>query len=757
MAPDLNDGINPERSEARAPPTKRKRRPRTTVACDSCRTRKVKLTSVMASFRVQAASVNHKFQCSYKEMQPHTILSGVDRGRAENSSREPYPALRPQPRATPNIQSTLPISLDDDLASAGEESVSEHIGTLNPEPATDSADNSTGLGHVNQHTGGSEFYGSSGTFYFLSRLRSHAKSGIQSANNHSASSRGTPERSVIDLLHSSDYPVSSTHTTGIRQSLTPRTTAAEDGESSAMTGPPDESFSQYFTTSPVQFEVEIQRECVRLYFENLHCVHPILDHPSFLRRCENDVWKLRAARDTPRSQNQTKRLFPALFNIVLALGAITAGGTSMLTSHLTVDFLERVKSQVTASSPSYVPIRVAQFYFDRAKLLLGDVFESTSIESAQTLFLMNALKPHSCYMYSGMALRTALAIGLPTTNHVNTIEERLLWWAMYSSEIEMCSSSGRRSFLQTPNHYTIPLPPTTGSKDSLLPFVNYMVDLARILAEVAANANILQDEVSKATQSNRCMELEARLLDWKSCLPQTLNFEEVSLSDNELVTKQKVVLKLRFLNTKLLIHRPFLLSSTTEKGRVSPRHVSSCVEAARETIRFLHHTYTYRPYFRTWWYNCTYVLDASMVLLYVVLVDICSCPVEEVLADIQKSLDIFSAMDVVSVARMCTKITNEVLQAAKKSHLNSHQERQAPVGLVTVPASEEHDQRDVYSGPEATLTHDQGAGHAEGVGLNYEELYATLADPNLVYNFLSFEDWSALSRPEDDLYEGLGL
>ncbi|KAF4986401.1 hypothetical protein FDECE_15974 [Fusarium decemcellulare] len=681
MSSELNDSINPERSETRALPTKRKRRPRTTVACDSCRTRKVKLTSVMASFRVQAVFVNHKFQCSYKEMQPHTILSRVDRGRAE---KEPYPTLRPQPRATPSIQSTSLISIDDELASAGEESVSEHIGTLNPEPATDGADNPTGLGHVNQHTGGSEFYGSSGTFYFLSRLRSHAKSGLKSANNHSASSRATPERSVIDLLHSSDYPVSSTHTTGIRQSVTPRTTAAEDGESSVMARSLDDCFSPYSTTSPVQFEVEIQRECVRLYFENLHCVHPILDHTSFLRRCENDVWQLRAARDTPRSQNQTKRLFPALFNIVLALGAITAGGTSMLTSHLTVDFLERAKSQVTANSPSYVPIRVAQFYFDRAKLLLGDVFESTSIESAQTLFLM-------------------------------------------------------------------------GSKESLLPFVNCMVDIARILAEVAANANMLQDEVSKAAQSNQSMELETRLLDWKSRLPQTLNFEEVSLSDNELVTKQKVVLKLRFLNTKLLIHRPFLLSSTTEKGGVSPRHVSSCVEAARETIRFLHHTYTYRPYFRTWWYNCTYVLDASMVLLYVVLADICSCPVEEVLADIQKSLDIFAAMDVVSVARMCTKITKEVLKAAKKSHLNSHRERRAPVELGTVPASEDHDQRDVYSGPEATLTHDQGAGHAEGVGLNYEELYATLADPNLVYNFLSFEDWNALSRPEDDLYEGLGL
>lgn len=72
-----------------------------------------------------------------------------------------------------------------------------------------------------------------------------------------------------------------------------------------------------------------------------------------------------------------------------------------------------------------------------------------------------------------------------------------------------------------------------------------MVDLAKILADVAANANWLDDDSSLTDKSSRSINLEKRLYNWKSCLPQQLNFESASLNENELITKQKVVLKLR--------------------------------------------------------------------------------------------------------------------------------------------------------------------------------------------------------------------
>lgn len=73
-----------------------------------------------------------------------------------------------------------------------------------------------------------------------------------------------------------------------------------------------------------------------------------------------------------------------------------------------------------------------------------------------------------------------------------------------------------------------------------------MVDLARILAEVAANANPPgQEEETLATKSNRSTNLERSLEEWKDGLPDHLNLGTSSLHENELITKQKVVLRLR--------------------------------------------------------------------------------------------------------------------------------------------------------------------------------------------------------------------
>lgn len=116
-------------------------------------------------------------------------------------------------------------------------------------------------------------------------------------------------------------------------------------------------------------------------------------------------------------------------------------------------FLDEICRQdgKSISPNTYVPIRASQLFFERAKFHLEDTFESSSFETAQTLFLMvcapvsiqtpsllissqsvfcqNALKPHSCYMYAGMALRTALATGIPTSLHSEaSLESRFWWW-----------------------------------------------------------------------------------------------------------------------------------------------------------------------------------------------------------------------------------------------------------------------------------------------------------------------------------------
>jgi hypothetical protein len=48
----------------------------------------------------------------------------------------------------------------------------------------------------------------------------------------------------------------------------------------------------------------------------------------------------------------------------------------------------------------------------------------------QSIFCQYALKPHECYMYSGMAARTALAIGCANEPDIskNPIQAIRTWW-----------------------------------------------------------------------------------------------------------------------------------------------------------------------------------------------------------------------------------------------------------------------------------------------------------------------------------------
>ncbi|KAI6780262.1 putative transcriptional regulatory protein [Emericellopsis cladophorae] len=605
-----------------------------------------------------------------------------------------------------------------------------------------------GLAQINKHTEGAEYYGPTGTFYFLSRLRSQADS-HRHPTSPPDSGRDVYERSpadtaVVNLLHSSDYAAASgSYGPGSRQGKqrVPYNDRLGPG------GSRDGSFRGTRGRSPASDPV-IEQECVRLYFQNQHCIHPVLDQAAFTARCGSEIWNQSQTLENAASPHiRSHARFLALYNTVVAIGAVNAGETSMLTWHRAHEFLNQAETLEHNRSP-YLPIRVARLFFERAKLLLEDVFESASLETAQTLFLMSvfcqdALKPHACYMYSGMAVRAALAMGIPTTPSGSN-QKRLLWWALYSHETEMCSSAGRQSFLKEPSHYSIDFPVVSASHGPSLYIISCMVELAKILARISQN--VWQPDVIDGPEhmSGRAANLEGSLLQWKSRLPHELDFDVSTLEESELITKQKIVLKLRFLNAKILLYRPFLITRAGRDRAMVSQHVASCIEAARETIAFMHSTYRHRPYFRTWWYNCTYVLDASMVLLYVILSNICPLPAEDIFSSVEMSLEIFRVMRMVVVARRCTEITQDVLDIAKQSRCDGQGQPVVATRPPSVPCAEERTLLNQLSSalPDGSFEGEVG-GRMDGF---QAEPYAGLVDTNLLYNLLNFEDWNAWSE-----------
>lgn len=425
-----------------------------------------------------------------------------------------------------------------------------HLSSANVEPDTDS------LGGLNFHTQGHEFYGPMGAFSFLSRLRSKALSEAgtysSTAPTQRRNSRNLEDMSIVNLLHSSDYPVAAESN---RRASQPAATRAQVPELSAGPDRQDVPTSaltnvgDWYRALPKAPEVE--RECVRLYFHNLHNIHPILDTTTFLTRCEKNVWGPLLRGKVPLSTRHESRAFLALYYAVLAIGSITAGEQSSLVWQQTVDFLNAAEGfcGMKSNSSTYPPLRLARLFFEKSKSQLGDTFDSCSFESAQALFLMsvfcqNALKPHSCYMYSGMAARAAQAIGVPHRTGPGSEPAAMLWWGLYSHEIEMCASAGRESALGPPSRYMVTLPKGPIS-DSGKDMISCMVSLARLLNELYTDVYLPQGEEHLSAKSARSQELESELLKWRAHLPPALNLETVSITEPEQVTKQKIVLRLR--------------------------------------------------------------------------------------------------------------------------------------------------------------------------------------------------------------------
>lgn len=70
-----------------------------------------------------------------------------------------------------------------------------------------------------------------------------------------------------------------------------------------------------------------------------------------------------------------------------------------------------------------------------------------------------------------------------------------------------------------------------------------------------------------------------------------------------------------------------------------------------------------------------------MIILHLILQEFPKVPAEELIGDVEKSLEIFSAMESVIVARRCSELTREMLCVAKKYLHDRNQQRQGEVSV----------------------------------------------------------------------------
>ncbi|KAL3464455.1 hypothetical protein BJX64DRAFT_275907 [Aspergillus heterothallicus] len=465
-----------------------------------------------------------------------------------------------------------------------------------------------GLSGVNIHTKGTEFYSTSSNFAFLqnlatTKLHSGLAAGIDPGMNNAPSNKS--QLPIVNVLYDPRYPT---------QSLPQLTTDenAYQARNSPRNMPPNlatgNSPLSIMNEMPDEARIEVEKIFISSLFSNKHYTQPMLSKHSFKQRCEQQAFVT------------TKRVS-------------FCNGMSRFSG---LYFCDRIIGPLL-QYPAAPALDLADFYFG-------------------SVFCQNALRPHSCYMYSGMAVRTAVAVGLASgissLPPVIRTEGIRTWWCIYSHEVP--------DSVKDLSYYQVQLPEIQAI------FLRYRSkaegpDTAMIPAMLLYHS----PKHSTAEKSRMLGTLDKKLLPWKSTLPDNLNVEANTLNDPEWVFKQRLLTIVGFYNTRILINRPFLTASMSTTGSSLLPHLHLCLSAAQSTIQMQYEAFLHRIYIRTWWYNTTCALYASMMLLHVILSGYSDIRDQELLADVEKSLDIFESMNNIVVARRCLEMIREVLRVAR--------------------------------------------------------------------------------------------
>ena len=214
--------------------------------------------------------------------------------------------------------------------------------------------------------------------------------------------------------------------------------------------------------------------------------------------------------------------------------------------------------------------------------------------------------------------------------------------------------------------------------------ISAQVSLSAIF--LAALANIYSSESNFEQKSPSARQLDEELTVWKSRLPQWLNPDILSFTKPEWISKQKLALQIRkidslyryglltfvgFYQIRAFIHRPFL-STTSASGKFD-YSVSLCLLAARATIDILYSAFAHRHYIRSWWYNAAHILYSNTILLHLILLDNPSIlssarwSKAELIEDVNKSLQILRSMDHMVVAVRYADLLGDIVEVVGQS------------------------------------------------------------------------------------------
>jgi hypothetical protein len=122
-----------------------------------------------------------------------------------------------------------------------------------------------------------------------------------------------------------------------------------------------------------------------------------------------------------------------------------------------------------------------------------------------------------------------------------------------------------------------------------------------------------------------------------------------------------------------------------------------------------------------------------MIVLYVMFLGKHGAPSEELIADIEKCLEVLHAMEHVTVARRCSLLVQEVFTIAKEN-IEVRKRRQQVSDMA--PSTRSYISANQNNSWNASRHEMESNAHLD-VEFSHEDLYASLFDPNII-NFVEY-------------------
>ncbi|OAL32981.1 hypothetical protein AYO22_00066 [Fonsecaea multimorphosa] len=322
----------------------------------------------------------------------------------------------------------------------------------------------------------------------------------------------------------------------------------------------------------------------------------------------------------------------------------------------------------------------SEIFIERAQALSAEIeMKSASLETVQCLLLMaqyrqGTQRSDQAWNLHGLAVRAAIQLGLHSqtaSSGLNLVEAEIrkrTWFGCMILDRTLSMTFGRPCMM--PNSIIkLDLPlnqnlerlsmlghsatsmSTLDPPDTVCLFtatIQLYYILGDIISELYGGNVDVDTGLTVPTMLERTVVLEQKLAAWKHNLfpplqrrPwDTLDPDTISLSAwDPVFDRLSVIITLRYLNTRILLHRPILSAFLRQRARVKvpgepleqedqffndlgERSVKICQQAAMEIVEIVHKTSKPPALLGAWWFTAYYTFNAALVIFSCVLLEI---------------------------------------------------------------------------------------------------------------------------------------